>query len=303
MPSVADVILLRARMATGPSTEDRERAGDGREGLPRLLAGHAAVVLTILGLIAYAIARAASDAFYGSISVVPEEVGVTYVSILSRAAVYLAVAGLLLALASRVPAQVGASRRSALSAAVGVSAVALGAIFALLGQEAFILFVGGGYAVLAIWTGLIGYAAYKLARIRYREPQRLYREMAEWGGVIAVATLVLMFSIGRDLSIRAREGIPFGPNTFQFLSVRADVVCLRGKSERVPREREGPYIYLGRAEGTMVLFDPNADHFSVVRLPTSDFITEWATPVRSPKRFFFQRSGKWACPPAPSFGD
>jgi hypothetical protein len=282
--------------------EDRQQTDSDRKIIRDTVVGHPAVVLTLLGLLAYAMARTATDAFYGSISVVPEEVGVTYISILSRAAVYLAMAGLVfIAARPLVRREAGATPRSALRAAVAVSAFALGAAALLLGQQFFILRFAG-YAALVVWLAVIGFATYRLVVTRHRSPARLRRETVTQVAFFGIVTFVLMFSIGRDLSLRVREGIPFGPNAFQFLSVRADVVCLRGVSRPVRKGREGPFVYLGGAGGTMVLFPLGAEHFNVIRLPSSDFITEWATPVRSPKRFFFQRAGKWKCPRGRDFG-
>jgi hypothetical protein len=100
----------------------------------------------------------------------------------------------------------------------------------------------------------------------------------------------------------ARDAKPFGPNFFQPFSVRSDVVCLRATNGTVPRRREGPFVYLGEPGGTMVLFDYRSDDFNVIRLPSSDFMTEWATPNRTPGHFSAFRRVTWTCPRSRGFG-
>jgi hypothetical protein len=109
--------------------EDRGRtAGDLRIAADFVL-GHIPATLTVLGLFAYAVAKATADGFYGALSVVPEEVGVTYASVLSRASLYLAIIALVV-IASGAVIERGKihTRRSALGAAVGVSFLAFSSL-------------------------------------------------------------------------------------------------------------------------------------------------------------------------------
>jgi hypothetical protein len=148
----------------------------------------------------------------------------------------------------------------------------------------------------------IGYTAYKLSLFRENVPQRLYRDTLVRLASIGLLTFVVMLSVGRDLAVAARDAKPFGPNFFQLFSVRSDVVCLRATNGTVPRRREGPFVYLGEPGGTMVLFDYRSDDFNVIRLPSSDFMTEWATPNRTPGYFSAFRRVTWTCPRSRGFG-
>jgi hypothetical protein len=281
---------------------------EGPEGRPQsdrkfiqaAVLGHPGVVLTLLGLLAYATARATADGFYGALSVVPEEVGVTYTSVLSRAALYLALVALFVIVGAE-SVRKGRTRRSALRSAVGTCFVALFVFAVLLGQQLFLLRVT--LLGLAVWLFVIGYTVYKWSRLADPVPTRLaYWETLSRLAVVGLLTFALMLLVGRDLARGARRAVPFGPNFFQLFSVRSDVVCLRATNGPVPRERVGPFVYLGEAQGTMVLFDYRSSDFNVIRLPSSEVMTEWATPNEDPGFFAAFKRTTWTCPRSRGFG-
>ena len=279
--------------------EGRGRTVGDRKVIPDAVVQHAAVILTLLGLLAYATARATADGFYGALSVAPEDVGVTYTSVLSRAALYLALVALIaIAFAPRIGK--ANTRRSALRSAIGVCLVALFVLAFVLGQQFFLL--RRTYLVLALWLWVIGRSVYAWSLAGDRGPRnRLHYETLIRVAWIGLLTFTLMLAIGRDLASAAKDAKPFGPNFFQLFSVRSDVVCLRATNGTVPRGREGPFIYLGQAGGTMVLFDYRSDDFNVMRLPSSEFMTEWATPNRDPGYFAAFRDLSWTCPRSRGF--
>lgn len=69
---------------------------------------HAAKFLAIAGLLVYAVVRFAHDEFYGQMAVTPEEVGLDQTLILSRAALYLFLAGIaMVTLVAVIPSWIG----------------------------------------------------------------------------------------------------------------------------------------------------------------------------------------------------
>ena len=74
--------------------------------------------------------------------------------------------------------------------------------------------------------------------------------------VIVSLTLFLAWERGINLAKRAAMGDQILVRRFSLLSVRSSVVCLdpttRGAALRLPRR---PYVYLGEAGGTLVLYD------------------------------------------------
>src|SRR5207302_1592297 len=119
----------------------------------------------LLGLAAYALARAGFDAFYTTLAVPPQEVGVTYSDILSRAAMYLALFALvtpfyveqavLAASAKDRRRDDRKVRRFPIVSGTVAPLVAFLVLVVLLGNQLLLLSYDG-YAGLVIWLLALG---------------------------------------------------------------------------------------------------------------------------------------------------
>ena len=120
----------------------------------------------------------------------------------------------------------------------------------------------GGASVAAaviLWVALMSVTFWLWPHLR----DRTVRTTAGLGFVVAVIvtlTLFLAWERGLNLAQQAAMGDQIFAKRFGMLSVRASVVCLdptdRGTKLRIPRH---PYVYLGEAGGTLVLYDYVAD--------------------------------------------
>jgi hypothetical protein len=78
--------------------------------------------------------------------------------------------------------------------------------------------------------------------------------------VIVTLTLYLAWERGTNLAKQAAMGDQIFAKRFSLLSVRANVVCLDPQEEGTKLAfRRRPYVYLGEAGGTLVLYDYVAD--------------------------------------------
>lgn len=275
-------------------------------------ANHGAGVIGVAALLVYGVARTGSDAFYGTLGVVPEEVGVSYSVLVSRAALYLVFVVLSLPLFAAIlsilldvrtlPLVRRWHHREGLRNGLTAAAVVLFAItegFLLFGSQLYFL-TWFAYAFVFFWLAVIAEAAYNWPRVGRRGEQVLdYRAIALRLAWVGFATLFVIVVVYRDLALRVRDGVPVGPVRFQPVPIRADAVCLRSVNGPMPLRSAGPFMYLGQADGRIVLFDYKADHFNVIRVPSSSVITEWATPGRERTRI--RPPGQWSCPAGRGF--
>lgn len=120
----------------------------------------------------------------------------------------------------------------------------------------------GGAAVAAaviLWLALMAVTFWLWPHLR----DGTVRTTAKLGFVVAVIvtlTLFLAWERGLNLAQQAAMGDQIFAKRFGLLSVRASVVCLdpteQGTKLRLARH---PYVYLGEAGGTLVLYDYVAD--------------------------------------------
>jgi hypothetical protein len=128
---------------------------------------------------------------------------------------------------------------------------------------------GGGAvaAAVTLWLALMAVTFWLWPHLR----DRTVRTTAGLGFVVAVIvtlTLFLAWERGLNLAQQAAMGDQISAKRFGLLTVRASVVCLDptdvGTKLRIPRH---PYVYLGEAGGTLVLYDYVADR--VHEVPTA----------------------------------
>jgi hypothetical protein len=120
----------------------------------------------------------------------------------------------------------------------------------------------GGTAVAAaviLWLALMAVTFWLWPHLR----DRTVRTTAGLGFVVAVIvtlTLFLAWERGLNLAQQAAMGDQIFAKRFGLLSVRASVVCLDPTEQGTKlRLAPHPYVYLGEAGGTLVLYDYVAD--------------------------------------------
>jgi hypothetical protein len=110
-------------------------------------------------------------------------------------------------------------------------------------------------AAVVLWLALMAVTFWLWPNPR----EARFRNMAGLGGIVALIvtlTLYLAWERGTNLAKQAAMGDQIFAKRFSLLSVRANVVCLDPQEEGTKLAfRRRPYVYLGEAGGTLVLYD------------------------------------------------
>jgi hypothetical protein len=246
---------------------------------------HGKAALVLGGLVIYAVARVAHDAFYARLQVTPDEVGLSQATIASRAELYAFVAIAIIVAAGALwvafiltVAEVAAGRRrgkttgghrdeyaSNVRILVSISLfVLLSPLLLYLTERDFFRFVGR-HVGLYVWV--IASVFLMLVVAAWRE----HGNDARAGAEPDRAKLVLMLALlaiavipiyllaerrGEELGNDAEYGYTIRAQRFATLSMHADPVCLVTSDPALldlPRGL-GPYLYLGTTGSTVVLY-------------------------------------------------
>jgi hypothetical protein len=151
-------------------------------------------------------------------------------------------------------------------------------------------------AAVALWAALFAVSFWLWPDLR----EGTLRATAGLGIVVAVIvslTLYLAWERGLNLAKKAAMGDQILVRRFGLLSVRSSVVCLepsvKGTSVDLPQR---PYVYLGEAGGTLVLYDFVTDlardvpEAYPVRIPSSGIVVRVA-------HYNPQTLVRWDCAP------
>jgi hypothetical protein len=251
--------------------------------------------LGLIALLLYAGARTAYDNFYGQLDLRPEDVGITYFTIVARAglgAVYLF--GLLALLTIVLYAYVPFDWISRLIHEPGTRAVIGGALTMLLGALAFL--EENAYParqtphradLFASACGL-GFVVVGLAIMRrnrrgiWHKVHSLHRaeNTVLLLTIFLAVAVVVIFSQGYGVTVgkQVADGAPVPSTRFSSLfDLQADRVCAAwvGSDRPASLDLSTSLFLLGEADGTMVLYRPRSrsDAKSVTRV---------AGPIRAP---------------------
>jgi hypothetical protein len=249
---------------------------------------HGKAALVLGGLVVYAIARVAHDAFYARLQVTPDEVGLSQATIAARAELYafvgiaiiVAAGAAWVAISLAVTEMAGRQRAkrtgkhrtehaSNVRILVSICLFVLAIPLLLHVTEPDFLNFLGRHVVLFAWVIASLFLIFAVAA--WRE----HGNDARAGDGSGRAKLVLMLAIlasavtptyllaehrGEELGSDAASGNQIRGQQFALLSIHADPVCLTTSDPallRLPRGL-GPYLYLGTAGSTVVLYEYEA---------------------------------------------
>lgn len=240
---------------------------------------HGKTALALGGLVVYAIARVAVDAFYNKLQVTPDEVGLSQVTIAARAELYAIVSltliiaigaasvAVLLALEQAVRHRrgkpTGTPSNARILAAISASILAIPLVLYLTQPDLWNFFTR--HIALFVWVmasliAVFGVAAWYEHLKTNKTRQGLDRaQLATILAIVAIAvwpTYQLAERRGEELGTDATNGFNIRGGGFTLLSVHADPVCLTASNPALLQlpDRKGPYLDLGTAGGTLVLY-------------------------------------------------
>ena len=146
-------------------------------------------------------------------------------------------------------------------------------------------------AAIALW-GVLLFGSFMAWPPLVARQLKMSPAVALFVALVVSLTLFLAWERGLNLAKQAAMGDQIYPQRFSVLSVRANVVCLeRSGTSRAELLRPGPYTYLGQANGTLILYDYQADLRNEtptsfpVRIPAGDAVVRLARYAR----------GSWDC--------
>jgi hypothetical protein len=237
-------------------------------------------LLGILGVALYAVGRLASDRFYGTLHVTPDEVGLTFVTLLLPAVL---VACLLLsAIILAIPIWLvtdDATKRAGAWLGIHVSGLGgrlLAGLVSNVGQllwmvPVVIYVVTGSFVLAALsWTVLMT----GLAIADLGESSVSRRRYLAFACLLFSATLIVVALLAsQNLARQAQDGKEVSANVgLQLPAIRADRVLVR-PVDKLPDSLESKcMLRLGAADGATVLYDYDRD--IVWRVATDSVLLE-----------------------------
>jgi hypothetical protein len=159
-------------------------------------------------------------------------------------------------------------------------------------------------AAIGLWLVLAPTAFFALTWLAYSEqpkaerPRPPLRLLLPLLAAVATLALVVAWARGTNLAKFAADGNQITGKRFGLLSVRANVVCLDPVETSMESGlKRGPYLFLGQAGGSLVLYDYLTDRTSLqpqafpMRAPAASTIVRIADYDQS-------ASPRWSCGPA-----
>jgi hypothetical protein len=267
------------------------------------------VVLTLLGLVAYVLVRLGYDGFYNALEVRPDDVGITYLDILTRAALPGLAIGLSLvacaAIATILPWRFSRPSLGFLGIGVGFAVVALIAYQIQVYDPALLQRLSPPLPLLGTHLGLVGLFGVGVLLgllLGLRDVSRKTALLADSllfrsrGALLIAMTAVLLSSLltlnffyGEAVAHRVAVGEAQQPTAAlsAFFDFRSDRTCVAwvGNDQPTGLDLTHPLMYLGQANGVVVLYSPaqkaTASHPASiggpVRIPADKVVTTPAT--------------------------
>jgi hypothetical protein len=251
-------------------------------------------LLAAAGLVIYVMVRAAYDAFYGELGVTPEEVGLNYALIVARAALglvtYVIIAVLLLLAGTLLQDAVSGDYPKTPSAFFQKHRFVYAFLPLALVGIAFIYFSWILLAdyfsqtlsvrvrwvlvlVIVLALGAALFCAHRLAPLS--RPPRVNPEVSRPTQVLHVLLVLAVLALAwatprlsqewgeyKARLVRRGESPPHSP-LYGVLDVRAEPVCISWiSSDPMPLDVRRPFMYLGKSNGTTVLYDYYYYHYA-----------------------------------------
>jgi hypothetical protein len=240
--------------------------------------------LLILGLMLYGAGRISTETFYAELGTTPEEVGLGYLTAVTRAAIGVVAAGTLIYLYVVIlTATTTTSRRTS-----GDSVIRLPRppptirrqwiSFGLVVLFALIAFVSGALLEMPAYMAFAALVPVGLALLLWinqrKNPLTPYF-VAVAVGLSLVGIAVSAYMTGKWEATRVTEGLEVHAGTiFGVVPLKADCVSVvwLGLGNPPPAlSATNELMYLGRADSSLVLFRPNLPNdYGLLRVSTSD---------------------------------
>ena len=216
--------------------------------------GNVLSLLTLLGLVIYAVATLGYRAFYGAFNVSPEEAGLSYAPILTQAAIGISFIGTLvvLDLVFDKPPAISLRLRTV------ESALPLLWLFTM----AIVVSLFWGFEGRRIWIGAVIIAVVSviflllLGAWQSREPGP-----GAFSSAATLLVLTLLFSpafAGSSLAADLRQGREASSSNFRLINVQArkvEVAWVQAKPPPWWPSASEEFLYLGQSGGTLILYE------------------------------------------------